>query len=73
MPAPRSIGGEDGDAKATPARQVNAERRVTPGRTRRRGSCLTYSSKAAGYRPPAPLPSSPWDRPNPVSQPLAVM
>ena len=25
------------------------------------------------YRPPAPLASSPWDRPNPVSQPLAVM
>ena len=28
---------------------------------------------ALGYRPPAPLASSPWDRPNPVSQPLAVM
>ena len=28
---------------------------------------------ALGYRPPAPLTSSPWDRPNPVSQPLAVM
>ncbi len=28
---------------------------------------------ALGYRPPAPLASSPWDRPNPVSQPLVVM
>jgi len=28
---------------------------------------------ALGYRPPAPLASSPWDRPNPVSQSLAVM
>ena len=28
---------------------------------------------ALGYRPPAALASRPWDRPNPVSQPLAVM
>ena len=28
---------------------------------------------ALGYRPPAPLASSPRDRPNPVLQPLAVL
>ncbi len=28
---------------------------------------------ALGYRPPAPAACSPWARPNPISQPLAVM